>query len=181
MAALGLVVTRVVHAAPAVVFAIYTDPLRLSDWQPGVRAAVDQTGPPDRPGSSYVLDQPGPRLRITVLQVDPPHLHEQLETLGWYSWITAARFDELPGGRTRLSLGYTPRPRGVGWLLAPLLMIAGFFFMRREVELLGSVAERAARDLELGRIPSRRPPGSSTSLLATSVLRTQPTAPESPS
>jgi uncharacterized protein YndB with AHSA1/START domain len=145
MAGLGLVVTRVIHAPPAVVFAVYTDPFRLSDWQPGVRAVVDQTGLPDRPGSSYVLDQPGPRLRITVLEVDPPHLHEQLESSGWYAWITTARFDELGGGRTRLSLRYTPRPRTVGWILAPLLMIAGFLFMRREVERLGSVAERAAR------------------------------------
>jgi uncharacterized protein YndB with AHSA1/START domain len=151
MAGLGLVVKRVIHAPPAVVFAVYTDPSRLSDWQPGVRAVVDQTGPSDRPGSSFALDQPGSRLRITVLQVDPPHLHEQLESLGWYSWITTARFDELSGGRTRLSLRYTPRPRGVGWPLAPLLMSAGFLFMRREVELLRSVAERAARDPELGR------------------------------
>jgi uncharacterized protein YndB with AHSA1/START domain len=145
MSRLGLVVTRVVHAPPRVVFAAYTDASRLSDWQPGVRAVVVQAGPLDRPGSSYALDQPGPRLLITVLQVDAPHLHEQLETLGWYSWITTARFDELSGGRTRLSLRYTPRPRGVGWVLAPLLMIAGFLFMRREVELLRSVAERAAR------------------------------------
>jgi hypothetical protein len=138
-----LTIRRTIAAPPSLVFAIYTDASRMAEWQPGVIGVMEQTGPLDRAGSTYILDQPGPRLRIAILRVEQPSLHQQLEQLGLYRWIGTARFEPLPGGRTRFSYEYAPRGL-VSWLLSPLMLVSALVFGRAEFSRLKTVAESTA-------------------------------------
>lgn len=138
---MGITIKRTIAAPPASVFAIYTDPAYLPEWQPGLRGVTEQTGPLDEAGTSYVLDQPGPRLQVDVLRVDAPWLHEQLESFGWYSWIGTARFEPLPGNATRFIYLYTPAGR-LRWLWLPLVAVSAVVFGRVEFNRLKTVAER---------------------------------------
>jgi hypothetical protein len=138
-----IAIERTIAAPPAVVFGIYTDPARLSEWQPGVKGVIEQRGRLDEPGTTYLLDQPGPRLRIEVLRVDAPRLHEQLESFRWYGWIGTARFDPLPDGATRFSYAYAPSGR-LRWLWLPLIALSAVLFGRAEFNRLKEVAERTA-------------------------------------
>jgi hypothetical protein len=104
---------------------------------------MEQTGPLDQAGSTYILDQPGPRLRIEILRVEQPSFHEQLEQLRWYRWIGTARFEPLPRGRTRFSYEYTPRGL-VSWLLSPLIWVSALILGRAEFSRLKAVAETTA-------------------------------------
>ncbi len=143
---LAVIIRRIVAAPPRVVFAAYTDPTRLPEWQPGVRRVVGQTGPINQPGTTYALDQPGPRFTVTVLDVAAPHFHRQLESFRWYRWHGTARFDRLADGVTRFSYEYQPRLTGLGWLLAPLVTAMALVFMSREFDLLKDIAERRTPD-----------------------------------
>ena len=108
-------IERLIAVPPEVVFELYCDPQRLREWQPGLRGLIGRTGPLDAPGTSYVLDQPGPRLQVTVLQIDRPHLHEQRENFRWYGWVLTARF--LPvdvGTRIVLTIGTSVALAGYG-------------------------------------------------------------------
>jgi uncharacterized protein YndB with AHSA1/START domain len=135
-----ITIKRMIDAPPDVVFATYTDPARLPEWQPGVKGLRAQTGPLDQAGTSYVLDQPGPEMRITVLRVEAPSLHEQLEALPWFGWIGTARFDALQNGRTRFTYRYAT----IGsrrWLAQPLVLISALLYGRTEFTRLKRVAE----------------------------------------
>jgi uncharacterized protein YndB with AHSA1/START domain len=134
-------IRRLIFAPPEQVFAAYTDASRLNEWQPGVRGVAEKTGRLDQAGTRYVVDQPGPRLSIEVLSVDPPQLHRQLESYRWYQWVGTARFEPLQGSRTRFSYEYAPRLGGFGWLLWPAMMVMALFFMRSEFDQLKAVAE----------------------------------------
>lgn len=134
-----LSVRRTIAAPPEVVFAVYTDPARLSEWQPGLRGLSEQTGPLDQAGTTYVLDQPGPRLRVEVLRVHPPRFHEQRECFRWYGWIGQARFGPSPDGGTRFSYRYTPTGR-YGWLWFPVIA-ASAIFVSAEFNRLKKIAE----------------------------------------
>jgi uncharacterized protein YndB with AHSA1/START domain len=136
-------IERLIAAPPEVVFELYCDPERLREWQPALRGLIDRTGPLNAPGTSYVLDQPGPRLQITVLQADPPYLHEQRENFRWYGWVLAARF--LPadtGTRTVFDYRYERGPR---WLWAFVMRRLASTFGRAELKQLGHIAEQYAR------------------------------------
>ncbi len=137
-----ITIRRTIGAPPATVFAVYTQPEWLPKWQPGLKGLRDQTGPLDEAGTSYVLDQPGPRLRITVLRVDPPRLHEQLESFRWYSWVGTARFQQLRNGGTRFIYEYSPRGR-LRWLFGPLMTVSGLVYLGTEMNRLKMVAEAA--------------------------------------
>ena len=114
----------------------------MPDWQPGVRGLLHLTGPLDQPGTTYVLDQPGPRLRIEVLEVEAPRLHRQLEAFAWFGWIGTATFEPLPDGTTKFTYEYASRP-GVRVYWPPLMALSAFFFGRAEVDQLKKVAERS--------------------------------------
>jgi uncharacterized membrane protein len=139
-------IIRTVDAPPEAVFGLYVDASRLSEWQPGLRGIRDQTGPLDEPGTTYILDQPGPELRVRVTRVDRPNLHHQVERLSWYGWEVVAQFDPLPGERTRLSFSASYAIPGLlGRILTPVVVVAGWWFGRAEVKLLKRVAERDRR------------------------------------
>ena len=140
-------ITRLIAAPPQAVFRLYVDPDKLGLWQPGVRGVREATGPLDQVGSSYVLDQSGPPLRMTVQAAEPPRLHQQLESVGWYAWVGTARFEAADGGRTRFS--YTYRPHGrFGWLSFPLVALGAAIIGRTEFSRLRELAESdwAGRD-----------------------------------
>lgn len=139
-----MTIERTIAAPPELVFALYTDASRLHEWQPGVGGLRDQTGPLDQAGTSYVLDQRGPLFRIEVLRVEPPRLHQQLETLPWYSWVGTARFDPLPDGGTRFRYRYSARghPR---WLWSLVVTASALTLGRVEFNRLKRVAEETAQ------------------------------------
>jgi uncharacterized protein YndB with AHSA1/START domain len=129
-------------AAPGVVFDLYTDPDRLPEWQPGLRGLLEFQGQLDAPGATYVLDQPGPRLRITVLAVARPHLHQQRADFALFGWVLTARF--LPDGDgTRVIFEYR-YGRGPRWLWGLVMGRLASTFGRAELKELKKVAERQA-------------------------------------
>ncbi len=142
-----MILRRTINAPPDVVFRVFTDPDLLPAWQPGLRGVVDRTGPLDQPGTTYGLDQPGPPLRIRVLRVERPTLHEQLEGLPWYGWIGIAHFEALAGNRTRLryEMHAQGRPR---WLWSAVVTVSSLVYARTELNRLKAVAERAALSQE---------------------------------
>jgi hypothetical protein len=141
---LAVTVRRTILAPADVAFAVYTDPSRMPEWQPGLRG-VRSSGSLDQAGSSHVLEQSGPRLSIEVIGVVVPTFHRQLESFRWYRWIGTARFEPLDRHTTRFSYEYAPRPKHpLGWLVAPLLTAIAVVFMSREFDLLKLVAERTA-------------------------------------
>jgi uncharacterized protein YndB with AHSA1/START domain len=135
-------IDRIIKAPPALVFEIYTDPGRFSEWQPGLRGLVDATGRPDTPGATYVLDQPGPRLRVSVLAADPPHLHKQQESFRLFGWVLTVRFLAVAGG-TRVVFEYR-HGSGPRWLWALVMRRLASSFGRAELERLKQVVERDA-------------------------------------
>jgi uncharacterized protein YndB with AHSA1/START domain len=142
----SMVVTldRVIEAPPALVFEIYTDPDRFAEWQPAVRGLIEASGRPDTPGATYVLDQPGPRLRVSVRAVDPPHLHEQDESFKLFGWRLTVRFIEVAGGtRVVFEYRYGAGPR---WLWGLVMRRLAFAFGRAELDGLKQVAEREASE-----------------------------------
>ncbi len=132
---------RTIRASPRAVFELYCDPLRLPEWQLGATALLDMTGGLDQPGTSYVLDQPGPRLRIEVLRVDPPSLHRQLETFGRFAWIGTATFHPRRDGGTSFAFEYS-RPANAPWYWLPVMTVLAFFFGRAEFDRLKRLADR---------------------------------------
>jgi uncharacterized protein YndB with AHSA1/START domain len=137
-------VDRVIEAPPALVFEIYTDPDRFPEWQPAVRGLIDASGQPDTPGATYVLDQPGPRLRVRVLAVDPPRLHEQQEGFRLFAWVLTVRFLEVAGG-TRVVFEYR-HGSGPRWLWGLVMRFLAFTFGRAELAMLKQAAERHASE-----------------------------------
>ncbi len=133
--------TRTIHAPPHAVFELYCDPARLPDWQPGAKALLELTGPLDEPGTTYVLNQPGPRLRIEVLRVEAPWLHQQIATFGPFAWIGTATFQPRPDGTTEFAFQYS-RPPAAAWYWLPLMAILASFFGRAEFDRLKRLAER---------------------------------------
>lgn len=92
-----------IDAPPERVFAVYTDPARIPEWEE-VRV-LDATGPLDRAGTRFVTAPgTGMRFRTEVVRSDPPHLHEQAgRTSSGFSYHWTATF-EPDGGSTRLTL-----------------------------------------------------------------------------
>jgi uncharacterized protein YndB with AHSA1/START domain len=89
-----------ISAPPEIVFGLYTDPGRAPEWLSGARD-VHTAGPPDQPGSRAVIDYRWPfKLRIEVLQVEPPARHVQRlkELLGLVTCTTTAQFRRVQGG-----------------------------------------------------------------------------------
>jgi hypothetical protein len=129
-----------------VVFRLYTDPGRLTEWQPGLRGIRQLDGPLDRVGTTYILDQAGPELRIRITRVEPPTLHEQLEILRLYEWLATARFEPTAHGETRFTLDADFRARSrLGRLVLPLAGLSGRWFGKKEFDRFKEVAERDHR------------------------------------
>lgn len=137
-------IDRIIEAPRALVFEIYTDPARFPEWQPGLRRLIDATGRPDAPGATYVLDQPGPRLRVRVLAVDQPHLHEQQESFRLFGWVLTVRFLEVAGG-TRVVFEYR-YGNGPRWLWSSIMRHIVLTFGRAELSRLKQVVERHASE-----------------------------------
>jgi hypothetical protein len=119
-----IAIRRMIAAPPEVVFRIYTDPARVPEWQPGVKGVIEQTGPLDQPGTTYVLDQPGPRFGVEVLRVDAPRLHQQREgSVGmagsaprdsirfWMARRDSAMSTHPPAGLAGSGCHFSPSPR----------------------------------------------------------------------
>jgi uncharacterized protein YndB with AHSA1/START domain len=102
-------VSVMINAPPERVFGLYTDPGRALDWLSGVRE-IRATGPPDQPGSRAVIAYRWPfKLRIEVLQVEPPahHVQRLKELVGLVTCTTTARFRLVEGGtELRLEMDY---------------------------------------------------------------------------
>jgi uncharacterized protein YndB with AHSA1/START domain len=135
-------IERWVAAQPELVFELYTDADRLPEWQPGLRRLKELHGRLDGPGATYVLDQPGPRLRITVLQVARPNLHEQRADFLLFGWVLTARLLS-EGGGTRVVFEYR-YGRGPRWLWGLIMGRLASTFGRAELDELKKVAERRA-------------------------------------
>ena len=106
-----------IRARPEQVWPVYTDPLRIPDWQTGSPMIRDVHGTGDTPGSTYVSRRrPGSACTTVVEAEQPRRLVTRTEAyLGLrfdvISWLEA----EADG--TRLSLrAETQWPRGLGLL-----------------------------------------------------------------
>jgi uncharacterized protein YndB with AHSA1/START domain len=137
---------RLIEAPPEAVYRLYTDSERLTEWQPGLRGTRALDGPPDDAGTTYILDQDGPELRIRVTRVESPRLHEQLESMRLYEWLATARFEPTATGATRFTFDAEFRARSrLGSIVLPLAGLAGRWFAKQEFDRFKQVAERDQR------------------------------------
>lgn len=84
---LGVRITQVVRAPIERVYAAYVDPALIPKWR-GIKAVTDMSGPPDRPGTTFVEVVYGPyRPRTEVFAAEPPVLHgmggRSIRGIGW--------------------------------------------------------------------------------------------------
>lgn len=139
-------VSRLIAAPPELVFDLYTNPERLREWQPGLRGTVAARGRLDTPGSTYVPDQPGPRLTITVIAVVRPHVHEQRASFALFGWILRAHFvPEGPSTRVVFEYRYG---RGLRPLWTWIMRALASTYGRTELDGIKAVAERDAKGSE---------------------------------
>ena len=128
------------------VFALWTDLDRGSEWIGGLTSVTDRTGPADRAGTTYVSHFGPMRSPTVVLEADPPHWLRQR----FGSWLlrgeTTARFESLPGGRTRLTQTFATIgliPAISSWLFSRGSYEGSF---RGELQKFARIAEREAAD-----------------------------------
>lgn len=106
-------VSVMINAPPEIVFGLYTDAGRVSEWLSGVRE-VRTAGPTDQAGGRAVIVYRWPfKMVAEVLEVERPARHVQRlkELLGLVTCTTTARFRQVEGG-TELRLGMAYRVAG---------------------------------------------------------------------
>jgi uncharacterized membrane protein len=106
-------VSVMINAPPEIVFGLYTDAGRVSEWLSGVRE-VRTAGPSDQAGGRAVIVYRWPfKMVAEVLEVGRPARHVQRlkELLGLVTCTTTARFRQVEGG-TELRLGMAYRVAG---------------------------------------------------------------------
>ena len=113
-----------ISARPEQVWPVYTDPLRIPEWQTGSPVILDVRGMGDTPGSTYVSRRRPGSARTTVMEAEQPRrlVTSTEASLGLRfnvsSWLEA----EADGTRLRLR-AQTQWPRGLG-LLGRLVELA---------------------------------------------------------
>lgn len=123
-----------IAASPHVVYSIYTDGARWSEWQPGAKHVVT-SGPLGQVGSRLEASYGGPfKIKGEVLAVEPDRSHAMrlVELAGLVTCVTTARFEpRAEGTRLEMTFDYTAK--------------LGFFDKMSGDEMVGAFAKDGAR------------------------------------
>ena len=133
-----------IAAPPDLVFALWTDLDRMSEWVGGVTGVTDVSGPIDQAGTTYTVRFGRMRSPTTVLEADRPrHIRTRFGNL-----ILKGESDvtfERDGDGTLLTQEF--RTRGIVSAIAARLFASGSYkgSFRGELAAFREIAEREAR------------------------------------
>lgn len=139
-------IRSVIDATPEETFGLYLDGDRRSEWNPSAREIIEQSGPTNASGSSYVVDTRFGPFEVTLLRVEAPRLIEMTEgRVGGSKTHVLMGFRRLTDGRTRLTVESTFTPRGrFGRLTAGISAALGSVYSRYELRRFKAAAERTS-------------------------------------
>ena len=137
-----------ISARPEQVWPVYTDPLRIPEWQTGSPVILDVHGVGDTPGSTYVSRRrPGSAYTTVVEAEQPRRLVTRTEAYLGLRFDVSSWLEAVDDG-TRLSVRADTRwPRGLG-LLGRLVELAILSPREAERELknLKTLVERETKN-----------------------------------
>jgi uncharacterized membrane protein len=128
------------------VAAFAADPDNATAWYVNIRSVEWETDPPVRVGSrmAFVAHFLGRRLAYTyeVLELVPEERLVMSTTQGPFPMTTTYEWEDLPGGRTRMTLRNAGEPSGFSKVGAPMMAAAMRRANRKDLQRLREILER---------------------------------------
>jgi uncharacterized membrane protein len=128
------------------VAAFAADPYNATAWYVNIRSVEWETDPPVRVGSrmAFVAHFLGRRLAYTyeVLELVPEERLVMSTTQGPFPMTTTYEWEDLPGGRTRMTLRNAGEPSGFSKVGAPMMAAAMRRANRKDLQRLREILER---------------------------------------
>jgi uncharacterized membrane protein len=128
------------------VAAFAADPANATAWYVNIRSVEWETDPPVRVGSrmAFVAHFLGRRLAYTyeVLELVPEERLVMSTTQGPFPMTTTYEWEDLPGGRTRMTLRNAGEPSGFSKVGAPMMAAAMRRANRKDLQRLREILER---------------------------------------
>jgi uncharacterized membrane protein len=128
------------------VAAFAADPDNATAWYVNIRSVEWETDPPVRVGSrmAFVAHFLGRRLAYTyeVLELVPEERLVMSTTQGPFPMTTTYEWEDLPGGRTRMTLRNAGEPSGFSKVGAPMMAAAMRRANQKDLQRLREILER---------------------------------------